>query len=101
MQSLVEKIEAAVDDLEYYETLDSVPSPQEDGKDDEIIKALAGVIDRSLLELLHRRKLYFNSGDIFAWHYGRRKPAKSIRRRVLNAINAADKYPSCKKKRKK
>ncbi len=72
---------------------------QEKGRDEQLMEALVGVINHSLLALLHNRKIMVTEDDISMWFYGRRKPVKAIRRRVMNAIKAADKYLSYSKKK--
>lgn len=97
----------AAEELKVLSALKTADAPQEDGADDAIVAALigddtqGGVIHHSLLELMHQKGLYYKDEDISAWWHGRRKPAPSVRRRVLNAINKADRYPCYKKKPQK
>lgn len=70
---------------------------QEKGKDEQLMEALVGVIHHSLLALLHKRKIIVTDEDISMWFWGKQRPVKAIRRKVMNAIKAADKYPSYRK----
>lgn len=103
VQEAEARLAFARDELKHLKSQEAAKAPIEDGRDEGIIAAMigddtqGGVIRHSLLEILHQKGLYYNDDDIGVWWYGRSKPATSVRRRVMNAIKKADRYPCYKR----
>ncbi len=89
--AMKELIQEAKEKLKRLRLIDS-DVIQEDGKD-EAMESILGTMGESLADELIKRKVVVTRSDIFAWRQGKRKPAKSIRRKVINAIKAAKRYP--------
>ncbi len=92
--SLKSTISRARESLKDYKKMERPASVQEDGADESFMKAIVGVIGVSFLAKLHSKGIIVSHSDVYAWRRGKRKPLKSIRRKVMNAIKSADKFPS-------